>query len=428
MIGALVALMTLCPAPQDPPPAPGRPLRAPARPGAVADRTDREETDSTAAEVLRGAAGACRDTTSVRYHGTWRVLADPAEESEVVHAAEGDAEIVRAEDDEFLPARIRLALDDRTIVYADGEERSVIPALARVNVRRSGAAAVVAGGLWFTPLVEHSFVPGRRYSRNPERRLEIEEILELGEDHALVGVDVVDGVRCRLVSFTKPDDDRVEGRRGRVWIGIEDELPRRFEVTGRAARTQVPLAETFEIRGLEVDPDVPDGRFTLPVPPGFERILSEREPPSRCAEAVDVGHEAPPFSLSTAAGRTVSLADLRGRVVLLDFWGTWCAPCLQAIPMLEEIREEHRDEAFDVLAISCREPDGADPSGVLERHGGTYTVLLEGDDVAAAYGVGGFPTTIVVGRDGTVLYRHVGLDSELFAEVRSILRDELGGR
>lgn len=116
---------------------------------------------------------------------------------------------------------------------------------------------------------------------------------------------------------------------------------------------------------------------------------------------------APRFSLPGAAG-TVALDSLRGRVVYLDFWASWCGPCRASFPWMEAMQQRYRAKGLSVVAINLdRERRAAD--GFLARHPASFAVAFDpAGKVAEAYGVAAMPTSFLIGRDGAVLATHAG--------------------
>ena len=114
------------------------------------------------------------------------------------------------------------------------------------------------------------------------------------------------------------------------------------------------------------------------------------------------GDAAPGFELVGDDGTTVSLADFRGRYVLVDFWGTWCAPCVAAIPHVQEIAESYPDLA--VLGLASYEDAADDPAGFVRQRGGRYPVVRADPATVDAWRVHAFPTYVVVDPQGTVVF------------------------
>jgi peroxiredoxin len=127
----------------------------------------------------------------------------------------------------------------------------------------------------------------------------------------------------------------------------------------------------------------------------------------------DPRQAAPAFTLRDLAGRDVSLASLRGRVVVIDFWATWCAPCVFQIPILNEFWAAHRGDGVEVLGISV-DVEGAEVvRSFVEEHGIRYPILLGSEGLARDFGALGFPTLFVVGPDGRIETVHTGvIDAE----------------
>lgn len=121
------------------------------------------------------------------------------------------------------------------------------------------------------------------------------------------------------------------------------------------------------------------------------------------------GDEAPPFSLVTLQGDTVQLADLRGRVVVINFWATWCGPCRLEMPALQSLSERHDTAAVRVLGVSVDQGGVDGVRAFLADHEITYPVgMATWEHRRAVGGVRGIPTTLVVGPDGVIRHRVVG--------------------
>lgn len=122
---------------------------------------------------------------------------------------------------------------------------------------------------------------------------------------------------------------------------------------------------------------------------------------------------APNFSLKDENGKTVQLSDYRGKVVLLNFWATWCGPCKMEIPWFVEFERKHKDQGFAVVGISMDE-DGWQAVKPFVSHAGiNYRILMGDDSTAQIYGgVDSLPTTFMIDRDGKIAAVHLGLVSK----------------
>jgi len=119
---------------------------------------------------------------------------------------------------------------------------------------------------------------------------------------------------------------------------------------------------------------------------------------------------APDFALKSLTGQSVQLSDHRGKTVIIDFWATWCPPCVFQVPELNKLHAAH-EQAGDVVVIGVAvDVEGASVvSPWAEEHGIEYIVAIGDEKLATRFGALGFPTLVVVAPDGSIDSRHVGL-------------------
>jgi thiol-disulfide isomerase/thioredoxin len=127
--------------------------------------------------------------------------------------------------------------------------------------------------------------------------------------------------------------------------------------------------------------------------------------------AGDAKGPAPDFTLASKDGGNVRLQEQLGNVVLINFWASWCGPCREELPYLEELQQEYADLGFTVLAVNVDEdPSKADI--LLNDIAVTFPVLFDvNDDVSKLYDVQAMPTTVIVDRDGNQRLLHYGYKS-----------------
>jgi peroxiredoxin len=170
--------------------------------------------------------------------------------------------------------------------------------------------------------------------------------------------------------------------------------------------------DTVDYQGITPGAKVADNQFAW-TPPANARELTAAaardDGGGEGAAMALVGKDAPNFKLPDLAGKDVQLSDLKGSVVVVDFWATWCGPCVQSLPHLNSLYEEKKAAGLKVLAVSVDQDKAKVPPFVTDKKL-TFTVLLDNDQQKAAekYGVQGIPQTVVIGKDGKVAKVFIG--------------------
>ncbi len=146
------------------------------------------------------------------------------------------------------------------------------------------------------------------------------------------------------------------------------------------------------------------------------------------ALAADATQPAPAFTLASRAGGQVSLADLKGQVVMINFWASWCGPCRQEFPALDQIYAKYKPMGFTLVAINV-ESEKSDAEKFLSKTPASFPILFDPDNkVSSQYGVSAMPTTILVDRQGRVRWLHraykPGDEAEYIEQIRAALREK----
>jgi peroxiredoxin len=139
------------------------------------------------------------------------------------------------------------------------------------------------------------------------------------------------------------------------------------------------------------------------------------------------GERAPDFTLKSISGKNLKLSEFRGRVILVNFWATWCKPCKEELPYFNRLYTKYRDLGLEILGINI-DKDSLQASGMSQALNLTFPILLDPPgQVSSRYKIRSMPTTFVIGKDGTIRHIHWGFGPEdedrYETEVRVLLKE-----
>jgi thiol-disulfide isomerase/thioredoxin len=155
------------------------------------------------------------------------------------------------------------------------------------------------------------------------------------------------------------------------------------------------------------------------------------------AITLERGAMAPALELPSIDGGTISLAELRGKVVMLNIWATWCPPCLKEMPSMQEVYERHRGDGLEILAVAVDDHPGARQedgrivglvSDFVEQLGVTFPVVVDPTgETEKRFGTEYLPTTVLIDREGRIRAREIGgrfWDEEPYIDMVESLLEE----
>ncbi len=145
------------------------------------------------------------------------------------------------------------------------------------------------------------------------------------------------------------------------------------------------------------------------------------------AQAETMGELAPDFTLKSRSGENIKLSELRGEVVMINFWASWCAPCRQEMPLLEDMYDKYSDLGFTLLGVNVEE-DSSQATNMLREIPVNFPILFDNTNrVSKLYKVVAMPTTVLVDRDGNMRYLHrgylPGYEDEYVKQIKELIRE-----
>ncbi len=289
--------------------------------------------------------------------------------------------------------------------YIVPEERKIIVADTTDNAFR------ILAGNWITGAV-HLILT--HYSN-------IEDMLASKDSLKNLGSEVYKDEKTFRISFNKMYDEYGVYSKDVVNYSIKDGLPRRYSNNSYVQGDTI--FREYRYANLKINPELSDDLFTLKVPEGF--VVENYEAPAEKG-ALPIGALIPAFELKDINGKSVKSSKFKNKVMVLDFWGTWCFWCVKAMPELQKLHEKYQsNKNVEVLGISCSEKQDADPKKFMEEKKATYNSLLLGDEVARNFSVSGFPTLFVIGKDGKIAFTKAGFSETLVEELSTVIDAEL---
>lgn len=216
--------------------------------------------------------------------------------------------------------------------------------------------------------------------------------------------------------------ERIQASGAEGEAGVRVLTMREFKTNEHAAGAAFVLAKPdgFRIR----DPDLARARERKKDP---GQILGDPEKKREQSNAaLNPGDVAPAWDLKDHTGKSVSLASLKGKVVVMDFWGTWCGWCVKAMPAIEKVHQKYKDQDVVVLGMNVENDKRADPAGFMRRNKYTYGLILNSEKITKDYKVAGYPTLIIVDQEGKIAAVETGfspeLESTLSARIDALLK------
>jgi thiol-disulfide isomerase/thioredoxin len=266
----------------------------------------------------------------------------------------------------------------------------------------------------------------------------------------------IDGQECEAIWFVPPKTKTAGGTvnesaivPSKIYFAKRDGLPRRFEIY-RPATATLPADKRGEptrsltLNKLVAKADLSGKSFTFDIPAGYtvtdadgrRKSLKPKtdtkpqtnEPESAPAsptasapatykwpllpsadDAMRVGTQAPAFDLKDFDGKPVKLGDFKGKVLVLDFWGTWCPPCRASMPAVQKVYEKYKDRGVVVLGMNSESNPAANPKKFKLDNKITYPSVTKAETVSGLFKVQSWPTFYVFGKDGKLVWASNGL-------------------
>jgi thiol-disulfide isomerase/thioredoxin len=318
------------------------------------------------------------------------------------------------------PGRSRFEADtpsDRTVLVNAGDSTfTYSSSLGQYSVQPATVQPAVSGMPALDPTAAH---PLAGYARLADH---VSEARLVGRDTATVNgrtipTFVLDVQYDTTVAPTSPSGAAQKPKRltidAKDFLVVGDETSLERSHPALPKPIQIEQRARFTSASWNVAP--PDSMFAFNAPPGAVRVIRVGEPAGAATEEDEsafTGKPADDFTLPDLKGVKRVLSSHRGKVVLLDFWATWCGPCRREMPIIAKLNERYAKRGLVVYGVNCSEPH-AKAKAFVDKYGYTFPMLLDRDgSVQTRYQITAIPTVFIVDKKGTVSAHMIGGRSE----------------
>jgi len=200
----------------------------------------------------------------------------------------------------------------------------------------------------------------------------------------------------------------------KLWIDKDTKMTSKTTLTATLEGGPFPkplqMSMSMTVFSRKLDEPLPDSLFAFTPPEGAKEVKDFSMPVPGRADLT--GKPAADFALKSIDGKPVTLQSLHGKVVLLDFWATWCVPCRNDLPILEKLHQEFKSKGLVLMGLDVGEPQAV-VSKFLATAKLTYPIVLTaGTNVPASYSVTAYPTVVLIDQEGKIVLYHVGSGGE----------------
>jgi len=313
---------------------------------------------------------------------------------------------------------VRIAFNGSVMRTLDARSKTVI----QVESDDGELPVVGLGGVF--PLLDCGFLPGELSAEDRAEGMQVR----------YKGNETVAGQKCHVIEIESPLNVDLEGEppagfkemtyTRRLYLAESDLLPRRVEnqppfFPGMAAEPEAVRVNFSEVR---LNPAVKPADFDLPVPDDYEL----RELEDEVSSGLETGDVLTDMALPDREGQERVIEEFRGKLVLLDFWASWCPPCKQSMPGIEALHNEFKDAGLLVIGVSIdADEEIVAAKEYLDEEKFTYLQLFDGSDFSEDLGLRSIPHVILLDGDGRVVYQHTGASPKAEKKLRKAIEQNL---
>lgn len=253
------------------------------------------------------------------------------------------------------------------------------------------------------------------------------DYLDNKHNFKFIGEEYVNNTLCYRIQENKTlgndANDPIQLLRNELhfWITKKDLIPVQYSQSYDFVMNKDTMYqyEKFVLNKYDINSSIPENIFTLGSIPSYYKMKDYS--PYQKPDPLPLDTIAPPWELGSLTGEKVSLQNLKGKLVLIDFFYKSCYPCMLALPGLQSLHEKYKNKGLKIIGIDPYDKEEDDISSFLKKRGVTYTVLLEGGETAKNYRVSGYPTLFLIDRNGKIVFIQEGYGDETDKKLEEII-------
>lgn len=384
---------------------------------AVADEATK--IDPQAEKVLRGVADFFQKAKGVRLHADWVLTNEnngqkgKAEQAYQVTMEKPNRMAVKVESGDQV---LTVACDGKELYTLKSEpnEYTVQPAPASME-------RIVGKG----DLKHFHSLHGLTVLTSLMAAKPFEALTEGMEGVGYVGSEDVEGIKCHRLRFNRKGlswDLFVDAGEKPLVHKIQPDIMALMKRQGAQIPPTLKLELGIAINDWAINPAVTDATFAVNLPKRAEKVAS------LFPEHPLLDRKAPPITLAQLSGGTFKLADQKDKIVILDFWATWCGPCVKAMPILAEVAAKYKSKGVVLYAVNLEEKPEEVAAFLKENKLDVSVILDSQGEISKLYEVEGIPQSVIIDKTGVVRVVHVGIAPNFKDQLTKELDTILSGK
>ncbi|MCC7438608.1 MAG: TlpA family protein disulfide reductase [Armatimonadetes bacterium] len=235
-----------------------------------------------------------------------------------------------------------------------------------------------------------------------------QRILNLSNNISFEKDQYIDDAICKIVQVEYPDTELFSQLKTYLFINPNNFFT--YQKINHSIFNNIQLIDTLSFSKIEINKPLDSSIFTIEKPDGYSEYRMSKTISKE--KSLPLGSQSPKWSLLNQKGGYISSENLKGKILLLDFWYSTCGPCLEFMPIIQRVHERYQNQGVVVIGMNSKEKKTANAINFMRKNNYTYTLALQADSVAIAFCVDSYPTTYIIDDEGKIVYKEIGFNNQ----------------